>query len=614
LLAAKSLALDNPIVPDLIAQGPQPDDRWRHHLESGDRVSIGRQSGRWSTPWDNHISRRHIEVVCVGSELAVQTLPGATNPVFFLGKPTYQFRLKAGEQIVIGKTTFLFIDPHSSGPTDLPSPTEERTFIAKELHERPFRESDKRIELLSRLPDVIHRSANDQQLFQQLANLLLDGVDHATAAAVVQVEPPSRSAESGDAVSVLHLDHRLLAAGDFRPSRRLIRQAVTTGDSVAYVWGRNPDGQADFTSSGHTQWAICTPVLGEATPGWALYVAGNFGRGLSGHGADAELLQDDVKYAEIMAATLGGLLQSRCLAARQASLSQFFSPVVLSAINASDPEQVLNPREAELTVLFCDLRGFTSESERSAHDLFGLLNRVSDALGVMTRAILSHGGVIGDFHGDAAMGFWGWPIGQPDAAIRACRAALVIRAHFEQADSCGGSAEAEAADSKHKFRVGIGIASGRAVAGKIGTADQVKVTAFGPVVNLAARLETMTRQLPASILVDSLTADSIRSGLGPNVCRIRRLARVLPIGLSVPIDVSEILPSNADCPELDDEGLVLYESALAAFEAGDWQHSGQLLASVPNADQAKDMLLQCLLLHDGAPPPNWDGAIRLGAK
>ncbi len=79
--------------------------------------------------------------------------------------------------------------------------------------------------------------------------------------------------------------------------------------------------------------------------------------------------------------------------------------------------------------------------------------------------------MVGDFHGDAAMGFWGWPLPQTDAVVRACRAALAIRSAFEAAEA--GSPLAD-------FRIGIGIASGRAVAGKIGTIDQVKVTVFGP--------------------------------------------------------------------------------------------------------------------------------------
>src|SRR6185295_5076579 len=81
------------------------------------------------------------------------------------------------------------------------------------------------------------------------------------------------------------------------------------------------------------------------------------------------------------------------------------------------------------------------------------------------------------------------------------------------------------------FRVGIGIASGRAVAGKIGTVDQVKITVFGPAVNLASRLETMTRQLRASILIDPPTAAVIRATIPREICRVRRLAKVLPVGL-----------------------------------------------------------------------------------
>jgi len=81
---------------------------------------------------------------------------------------------------------------------------------------------------------------------------------------------------------------------------------------------------------------------------------------------------------------------------------------------------------------------------------------------------------VGDFQGDAAMGFWGWPLRQPDAVLRTCRAALAVRAEFEATEG---------------FHAGIGVATGPAVAGKIGTVDQVKVTVFGPVVNLASRLE-----------------------------------------------------------------------------------------------------------------------------
>ena len=610
---------------DLIAQGPQPDDRWRRHLDPGVRLRLGRQSGAWSAGWDNLISREHIEISYEDGQLHVATLPNAANAVFYRGRAERSFMLRPGEHFVIGKTTFSLVDPRVASPQDLPGPTEQRMFATLELHHQPFREPDKRIEALSRLPDIIHRSASDQELFPRLANLLFAGIERATAAAVVALEQDasnntssavSPSASDEPEVRVLHWERHLLSAGDFRPSRRLIRQAVISGQSVAYVW--RPEGRGttiDFTLSDQTEWAICAPIASPACPGWALYVAGGFDSEFAAsRSSDPELLQDDVKYTEIMASTLGGLLQARQLAARQASLSQFFSPIVLAAIGQDDPEQVLAPREADVTVLFCDLRGFTSESERLSHDLFGLLSRVSEALGVMTRQILEEGGVIGDFHGDAAMGFWGWPIAQADPVLCACRAALGIRANFQHADACGNQNEPGAVQPTSTFRVGIGIATGRAVAGKIGTADQVKVTAFGPVVNLASRLETMTRQLPASILIDSPTADALRAALAPDICRIRRLARVRPVGLSAPIDVYEILPPASECPELADGALAHYEAALTFFQSGDWRQAKQLLRRLPRVDRAKDLLLGFIADHNNAPPPNWDGAIHLTSK
>jgi adenylate cyclase len=152
------------------------------------------------------------------------------------------------------------------------------------------------------------------------------------------------------------------------------------------------------------------------------------------------------------------------------------------------------------------------------------------------------------------------------------------------------------------------------VAGKIGTSDQVKVTAFGPVVNLAARLETMTRQMHASILIDPPTAAIIRASVPTEVCRVRRLARVRPVGLTAPIEVSELLPPAEDCPSLPDEALVAYEQALAAFEAKDWGQALRHLHAVPPDDLAKDFLTLFIAQHNRTPPAGWDGAIGLEAK
>jgi len=245
----------------------------------------------------------------------------------------------------------------------------------------------------------------------------------------------------------------------------------------------------------------------------------------------------------------------------------------------------------------------------------------------MTRQILEQGGVVGDFHGDAAMGFWGWPLPQADAVARACHAALGIRAAFGREgignrESGIGSPESGVGSpipysqlpTPSPFRVGIGIASGRAVAGKIGTVDQVKVTVFGPVVNLAARLETMTRQLHGSILIDPPTAAMIRASVPNQVCRVRRFARVRPVGFAAPLEVSELLPPAHDCPELTDEQLTSYEAALLAFERGDWPLALKQLRAAPHHDAAADFLVRFINEQAHTLPPQWDGAIALSAK
>jgi len=168
---------------------------------------------------------------------------------------------------------------------------------------------------------------------------------------------------------------------------------------------------------------------------------------------------------------------------------------VLAAIGTDSDPTLLAPRESNVTVMFCDLRGFSRQAETSRNDLAGLLDRVSQALGVMTRHISEYGGVIGDFQGDAAMGFWGWPVAADDDPLRACRAALAIRAEFAEAARTPGHPLAD-------FRMGIGLARGTAVAGRIGTGEHFVFTAFGPVVNLASRLEGMTKQLHAPIIID----------------------------------------------------------------------------------------------------------------
>jgi adenylate cyclase len=441
-----------------------------------------------------------------------------------------------------------------------------------------------------------------------VVNVLLSGVASADAAAIVVVEPDDSSSAVDRRVQILQWDQRRLASGPFLPSERLIQEALRRGESVLHVWNVREKNTA-FTEVENCDWAFCTPVPGDACRGWGLYLAGRFvsNTPLSPAPSDPTDLRDDLKFAEITASTVGSLRQLRVLGRRHAGLSQFFSPIVLEALSVEDADVALAPRETDISVLFCDLRGFSLKSEQGAGDLLALLERVSKALGVMTRQILEHGGVVGDFQGDAAMGFWGWPLALADAPQQSCRAALGIRAEF-------AAAAREAAHVLADFQAGIGLATGRAVAGKIGTADQVKVTVFGPVVNLASRLEGMTKTFGAPILLDEETARVVRATIPPSVARVRRVARVRPFGMDAAVEISELLPPLDQFPQLTDEAIADYEAALDAFEARRWSQAFELLHRVPAVDRVKDFLTVYIAQHNRTPPRGWDGVISLASK
>ncbi|MCI0701243.1 MAG: adenylate/guanylate cyclase domain-containing protein [Planctomycetia bacterium] len=595
----------------LIAQGPNPADTWRRELPASETVILGRESPVWSTPWESFLARRHAELSLRSGKLKVRKLPEAANPLFHAGRASEAFELIPGSSFVIGRTTFTFAD--SGQPTA--SPLYDRPLLDAftighgELNRLAFRDAPHRLDVLSKLPEVISSATDDNDLFSRLVDMLLAGIRRADAVAIVTPD------------KVLHWDRRFAGAGGFEPSKRLISEAVTgRKQTVLHVWGATAEGtnaSDPFTLQGRFDWAFCTPVHCDACHNWGLYVAGGFAGAAPATlraPVESNELRDDVKFTELVADILGSLRQVQVLRERQAVFRRFFSPGVMSVLSGSDAPRALEPREADVTVLFCDLRGFSKTVEEGSDQLLEVLNRVSAALGLMTQNILDNRGAIADFLGDAAMGFWGWPLEQPGKVENACRAALGIRAAFE----------AVGRDSTHPlygFRVGIGIATGRAVAGSIGTPEQAKVTVFGPVVNLASRLQDMTKLLRVPILIDEPTSEAVREHLPPEVGRVRRLAKVRPYGLETALMVTELIPpAPAIGIDLSGEGALTdadldsYDQALDAFLAGDWNAAYKYLHHVPPHDRGKDVLTEFILKNNRTPPPAWDGVIPLASK
>ncbi len=352
----------------------------------------------------------------------------------------------------------------------------------------------------------------------------------------------------------------------FTPSRRLIRSAVNQGKGVLHFFTGDCVGDQKFTMSSDLDWAICTPISTRGPDIWCLYVAG-----VSDGLVTPDALASDLRFTTLMAQFIGSIRQVRQLEKIQAGLSQFFSPTVMETISGASGPAFTAPKIREVTVIFCDVRGFSRLTEISSVDLYALLKRMSAALGMMTRSIIMYDGAIADFQGDSALGFWGWPLAPDDGAIPACQAALAINEGFRRA-------RLDPNHPLHGIKIGIGLAHGKAIAGSIGSDEQAKFGVFGPYVNLGSRLEGMTKQFNVAILMDEATAAQAREGLRPDEGRCRRLGRFYPAGMTHPVEVTELLPPAGPDSGLSGEEIADFEAAVDAFALGNWSRTGRFLS------------------------------------
>jgi class 3 adenylate cyclase len=206
----------------------------------------------------------------------------------------------------------------------------------------------------------------------------------------------------------------------------------------------------------------------------------------------------------------------------EALFRQYMAPSVATTLLANPSQAALGGAITELTVLFADLRGFTAFSERSSpEEVVALLNHY---FGIATPLVLAEGGTVDKFVGDAMMALFNAPVRQPDHALRAVRAALAMQAAIEQI----------AADNAGWPRFRIGINTGSALVGNIGSAELRNFTAIGDTVNLASRLETSAES--GQIVIGAATYAHIR-----DIAVVRELGGIAVKGKAAPVEAFVLL-------------------------------------------------------------------------
>ena len=193
----------------------------------------------------------------------------------------------------------------------------------------------------------------------------------------------------------------------------------------------------------------------------------------------------------------------------RSAFAQYLSPTLVEQLANSPQRLVLGGEERVITVLFSDVRGFTTIAETYKDNPHGLTTLMNRFLTPLTNAIMARNGTIDKYMGDAVMAFWNAPLDDPAHESDACHAALDM---LERVDALNQEREREASTSGTRFvpiKIGIGINTGRCTVGNMGSDLRFQYTVMGDSVNLASRLEGQTKAYGLPILIGSRTAAAV---------------------------------------------------------------------------------------------------------
>lgn len=276
------------------------------------------------------------------------------------------------------------------------------------------------------------------------------------------------------------------------------------------------------------------------------------------------------------------------------------------------PDQLaLGGEIRDITVLFSDIRGFTSIAERlNAEELTSLVNRIFTPL---SEVILSNRGTIDKFMGDSVMAFWNAPQRVPDHARAACVAALGFQARLDALNAELATQSTDEAPAP-EVRMGVGISTGECCVGNFGSDERFDYSAIGDDVNLASRLEGQTKLYGVPIIASEGTRER-----APGIAMIEiDLIRV--IGKQQPIRIYAVLGDDAMAGDAAFQALASRHATLvAAYRGQDWAEARTLAAecraAAPDLGALYDLYAERIAGFERDPPPaGWDGVFVAESK
>jgi adenylate cyclase len=293
----------------------------------------------------------------------------------------------------------------------------------------------------------------------------------------------------------------------------------------------------------------------------------------------------------------------------RSAFGQYLSPEVIRRLLVNP--RLVDPKKTDITVMFSDIRGFTTISEKlDAQELALFLNQY---LSDMTRIVFKNNGTLDKYIGDAVMAFWGAPFEEEGHAARACNAALEMMKRVRELQKQWET------QGKPSLEIGIGLNTGVASVGNMGSALRYGYTALGDAVNLSSRLEGLNKDYGTHIIANETTYQAAKDqGF---VFRELDLMRVK--GKLQPVTIYQLMGRQADFANGGSAEnlrlqLEMFARARELYRTRQWQAAQstfqELLDKWPNDGPARVYLERCREYAADAPPPEWDGVFVMTHK
>lgn len=282
------------------------------------------------------------------------------------------------------------------------------------------------------------------------------------------------------------------------------------------------------------------------------------------------------------------------------AFSHYVSPELVNQISTSGDDLALGGERRYMTTLFLDIENFTSLSEKlEPHDVVTIINKYFDAF---AKEIMSHGGTVDKFEGDAIMALFGAPLKSEDHALKACQTAMAIRSKVEELNQ----------ETNHNLNVRVGVATGDCIVGNMGSEQRFDYTAMGDTVNTASRLEGGNKFYGTRILVNAGTMEGAHEHIF-----FRRIDRVRLKGKADAIDIYEVMGSNEAVSEAGKLLVNEWHTALEYYRNQDWSSVEiklrAILEKLPDDGPTLTYLERVEKLKTN-PPEGWDGTWTFNSK